>query len=308
VLFQQGLAADETRGSIGSSSQRESPSAVFGFSTPGRPVYQGGLGDAGSVAKLDSTKLQDLQVVARRGGHSLVMDDGDVEGRDNLLRIRTAKGHQIVMSDSGDCFYICHANGGTWLEFGKEGTVDVFSTNSINMRTNGTINFHADEDINIFAGKKITFKSGDDFRIQSDKQLTVATQAGITLYSEQKIGVKSNGALALVSNDGSWNGKGSVSLSADQIDLNGGAKLSVATPPGLTTYIMPDTSFDAASGWNVSADGTESVVTRAPTHEPWPYHNKGVPVKTSYQEGQPTQPPSAPTLPAGTTITKTGGP
>jgi hypothetical protein len=308
VLFQQGLAADETRGSIGSSSQRESPSAVFGFSTPGRAVYQGGLGDAGSVAKLDSTKLQDLQVVARRGGHSLVMDDGDVEGRDNLLRIRTSKGHQIVMSDSGDCFYICHANGGTWLEFGKEGTVDVFSTNSINMRTNGTINFHADEDINIFAGKKITFKSGDDFRIQSDKQLTVATQAGITLYSEQKIGIKSNGALALVSNDGSWNGKGSVSLSADQIDLNGGAKLSVATPPGLTTYIMPDTSFDAASGWNVSADGTESVVTRAPTHEPWPYHNKGVPVKTSYQEGQPTQPPSAPALPAGTTITKTGGP
>lgn len=306
VLFQQGLANDDVRGSIGSSSQRESPSAVFGFSTPGRAVYQGGLPDKGAKQKLDSTKPQDLKVVARRGGHSLVMDDGDLEGKDNLLRIRTSKGHQIVMSDSGDCFYICHANGGTWLEFGKEGTVDVFSTNSINLRTKGTLNFHADEDINMFAGKKINVKSTDNFTLQSDKELSIATANNITLYSESKIGVKSNGALALVSNDGSWNGKGSISLSADAIDLNGGAKLPVATPAGLTTYIMPDTSFDASSGWNVAADGIKSIVTRAPSHEPWPYHNKGIGVKTSYQEGQPNSPPDAPALPPGTTITKTG--
>ncbi len=42
-LFQQGLAKDTERGPIRSSSQRESPSAVFGISTPGTAIYQGGL-------------------------------------------------------------------------------------------------------------------------------------------------------------------------------------------------------------------------------------------------------------------------
>ena len=68
---------------------------------------------------------------------------------------------------------------------------------------------------------------------------------------------------------------------------------------------MPDTSFSNSTGWNVAADGLESIVTRAPTHEPWPYHNQGVSIKVSLENGQPSPPPGAPNLPPGTKITMT---
>jgi acetyltransferase-like isoleucine patch superfamily enzyme len=81
------------------------------------------------------------------------------------MRFRTAKGHQIMMNDTQNFFYIAHANGQTWIELGAEGTVDIFSTNSVNVRTQGDINLHADRDINMFAGRNINMKSKENTNI-----------------------------------------------------------------------------------------------------------------------------------------------
>ena len=54
TLFQQGLARDTERGPIRSSAQRESPSSVFGVSSPGRAIYQGGLKPNDIKTKLNS--------------------------------------------------------------------------------------------------------------------------------------------------------------------------------------------------------------------------------------------------------------
>ena len=307
VLFQQGLALDTIRGSIASSSQRESPSNCYGISTPGRAIYQGGLTEETVQKKLASgaVKPADIQVIGRRGGHTFVMDDGDLTGADNLIRIRTAKGHQITMSDDGNCFYICHANGQAWLEFGQEGTLDVFTTNSINLRTDGTINLHADKDINMFAGGKINMKSTNDTNIQSDAKINIAGKGDLTLFSQGKIGIKANGSLGLVGVGQAYLGSGSsISIKGSKINLNGGSQVPVKAPPGLTTYQMPNTEFNTSTGWQVSAKGTESIVTRAPTHEPWPYHNQGVAASVSLEKGQPTTPPDAPAVPADWSITK----
>ena len=78
IMAQQGIVRDPVRGVISSSAQRESPSRVgWGVSTPGRPIYSGGLTDEtiGNAAKSGNQK-QTMQVIARRGGHSIVMDDG----------------------------------------------------------------------------------------------------------------------------------------------------------------------------------------------------------------------------------------
>jgi hypothetical protein len=307
VLFQAGTVNDPIRGSISSSSQRESPSNTFGFSTPGRPIYQGGLQDSTIQQQVASGSVppEAVNVVGRRGGHSFVMDDGDVGGKNSLVRIRSAKGHQITMSDDGNCFYIAHANGQVWLEFGQEGTLDVFTTNSINLRTQGTINLHADKDFNIFAGKNINMKSKKGITFETEGSFTSISKAAFTIFSEATIGVKSNGQLVLDSKGGSWNSAGALTLEGSTIDLNPGFAPGVAVPTPLTEYTMPNSEFNTSSGWAVSARGIKSIVTRAPSHEPWPYHNRGVQNKVSLGTGANTIPPGAPGIPPGTTITKT---
>jgi hypothetical protein len=310
TLFQQGLANDPIRGPIGSSSQRESPSACYGISTPGRAIYQGGLGagpngDRDALKELSGETLANLKVIARRGGHTLVMDDGTLTGNDNLIRIRTSKGHQITMSDDGNCFYITHANGQTWIELGQEGTVDVFATNSVNVRTRGTINLHADEDINMFAGKRINIKSTEGTAIQSDGDLNVAAKKELTLFSSAQIGVLANGTLALKGKQASVEAQGSLVLKGQPVDINGAAGFAVTAPAEITNTVMPDTNFNSSTGWVANPTALESIVTRAPTHEPYPYHNQGVSVSVSLEEGQTTPPPATPTVPPGVSITKT---
>jgi len=311
VLFQQGLINDQVRGSIGSTSQRESPSNCYGISTPGRAIYQGGIGaGAGGDEGIDANQLKGLppsaaKIIGRRGGHSIVMDDGDLQGKDNLVRIRTSKGHQITMSDDGDCLYICHANGQAWIELGQEGTLDVYTTNSVNLHTQGTINMHAGEDINMFAGGKINMKSTKGTTMQSDTDMTVSNKGQLTLFSQAGIGLKTPGTLAMTSQLGSWAASSTLSFNGNKLNLNGGPKTEVATPAGLTKYLLPKVEFNASLGWVAQPTGLESIVTRAPTHEPYPYHNQGVSVSVKLAGSSPTPPPGAPPVPAGTTITRT---
>lgn len=303
-LFQQGLINDIERGTITSSSQRETPSSVFGISTPGLPIFQGGMKPNDIRQKLNegSIKPEDARVIGRVGGHSLVMDDGNLEGDNAMIRLRTTKGHQITMSDTGNFFYIIHANGQTWLEFGVEGTVDVFSTNSINLRTNGDINLHADRDINMFAGRNFKVKSKEAMEIESVTSITMSSQTGTTIYSKATIGVKADGTLALDSKGGSWAGGQSLIFKGGTIDLNGPAATAVSAPNPIVKTKLDDTKFSTAKGWQVEAGTLESIVSRATSHEPYPYHNLGVDVETAFEPGQPTPPPGAEPVPAGVEI------
>ena len=304
ALLQQGLITDNERGTINSSSQRETPSAVFGISTPGTAIYQGGMKPNDINAKLNAGEIKpgDAQVIGRVGGHSFVMDDGDTAGNNALLRLRTSKGHQITMSDTGNFFYIVHANGQAWIEFGVEGTVDVYATNSVNVRTKGDINLHADRDINMFAGRYLKMKSMEDMQLETNTFLSVQAQDDITLYSKGTIGVKSDGTLTLNSASGSWGAGSALALQAGGIDLNGPAAGTVANPQPLTTTLLDDTEWDTSRGWIVKPEGLKSTVSRAPTHEPYPYHNKGVDVEVAFEEGKPSPPPGAVPVPAGIEI------
>ena len=284
TLYNQGLLGDPVRGPITSSAQRESPSTVYGISTPGRPIYQGNITDDDIKEKLNNGTLnvQQLKIEGRRGGHSLVMDDGDLRGRDNIIRIRSSKGHQITMSDEADSFYIVHANGFTWIELGSEGTVDVFSTNSVNVRSQGEINLHADKSININAGENLNIRAGN-IQIESNTGVTTINSAkDLTIASKTNVGIASSGGINFDSATGGWRTKSSLGFKASRIDLNGGASpQSVTAPPPITAFKLPDVALVPGEGWMVEADKLESIVTRAPTHEPYPYHNKGVPVQIS---------------------------
>jgi hypothetical protein len=286
TFLQQGLITDTVRGPIKSSSQRESPSSVYGISTPGKPVYQGGLKPETIKKQLESgaVKPQDIVVIGRMGGHTLVMDDGDLSGKDTLVRIRTAKGHQITMSDDGNCFYICHANGQSWIELGQNGTIDLYSTNSVNVRTQGTLNLHADKDINLYAGGSIKAKAQAEFKLEGVMGMTMNSAQAISMYGQTRVGIRSDGALALQSKTGSWNGGGSLNFKASVINLNGGKASPVSPVRSMTGFKLADTRWVENKGWTSQPGVLSTIVTRAPTHEPFKGHNSGVDVTTNLND------------------------
>ena len=275
----QGLVRDNLRGTIGSNSQRESPSRVFGVSTPGAPLPS--LAEQGI----------DLSVGL---GHSFVMDDGDSEQNDRLIRLRTSKGHQISLidgptvidSDGNEshpdaCIYITHSNGCSWIELGKEGTLDVFSTNSINLRTNGTINLHADEDINMYAGRNFNAFSKNTMKLESTFT-SIRSEAELKLYSKLKLVARSDNILALDAEElGSFDGGDSLVFSADCISLNSGAGVPVSAATSIRKNKVADVKIEN-NEFTPEQGKLETIATRVPTHEPWPYHNRGTSDSVDY--------------------------
>ena len=146
--------------------------------------------------------------------------------------------------------------------------------------------------------------------LQSNGPLNLTAKGIASLFSQISIGVKANGALSLSSKTGAWDAGSALALDAGGIDLNSGASssaASLAAPKGASNYLMPDAEFDASAGWVVSATQLTSIVTRAPAHEPWPYHNQGVQVNVNLDRGTNTPPPGAPALPPGVSIAQVNG-
>lgn len=283
ILANQGLVRDNIRGVISSSAQRETPSRVFGLSTPGGPVYEGGYSPETIKAAAKSADQTKLKIVGRTGGHTFVMDDGTIQGDDQLIRLRSSGGHQILLSDSGETLFIIHANGQSWVELGKEGTIDMFATNSVNIRTQGDLNLHADRDVNINAKRNFNMYA-DNVALESDKNISF--RAGVDFISQaiSKYTVKSGSDLSMLSGAaGSFASSGTTYINGKKINLNTGSSGTVpAAVPTLTKVNHPETQFSQSKGWMYPAPpALVSVASRVPTHMPWAASGKGVDVKVS---------------------------
>lgn len=278
ILAKQGLIRDNIRGVIGSSSQRETPSRVFGVSTPGPTIYDGGYTNATIKDAAKSVDISKLQVVGRAGGHSIVMDDGTINGEDQLMRIRTSAGHMIMLSDSGQVITIMHSNGQTYIELGKEGTIDLYSTNSVNVRTEGDLNLHADRDININAKRNLNMYA-ENIQAESKQNTTLRTGGNFNAHHLGTYTVKVNGAMSLASS-------GNASFLSSAINYINGSKIHLNTGSSSTApQAVPEmpkvnhinTTFSQQKGWmNPSPTPIQSITSRAPAHMPWVGANKGV--------------------------------
>jgi len=283
TMFQQGILRDPIRGPISSSAVRETPSRVgWGVSTPGRPIYSGGYDDTTIASNLKDSQGAQLQVVSRRGGHTIVMDDGDIIGRDQLIRIRTALGHQITMSDDGQTLMILHANGQSYIELGKEGTVDIYSTNSFNVRTQGDLNLHADNNININAGKTLNIQA-NAMNINSETTFNQRVGTDYALSAGGKFTVLAGGALSLGSGgDASVAAGGITYINGSKVNLNTGQS---GTQPQavnrITMIAQTDTLFDKTKGFIAAPANLLTVASRAPAHCPWANAGQGVDVKVN---------------------------
>lgn len=259
VLVEQGLDRDPKRGVFNSSSQRESPSKVFGVSTPGQPLKK----------KTGGSTPKDLRVQGRKGGHTFILDDGDFEEKNKLVRLRTSGGHQIVMNDTDEIFYISNTDGTAWVELTKGGNVNIFATGNVSMRTKESIYFHADKDFSMHCNEKMTIHAKKELKIESET-ITSRSKKDTTLYALGKFEIGAESAINLYSKGtGSFTCEGELTLHGSLIKLNSGKGPVVEKPEPIKWYKMPEAEKSGVGQWEAQPDKLKSTVKIAPTHEPW---------------------------------------
>lgn len=267
ALSIQGLIKDDVRGITTSSARREVPSMVFGISTPGPVDKTGPSGLAGP----DDDPI--TIPTSRLGGSSFVMDDGDdkflrktfadkgppeysrtenseTDGNpkiphNELVRIRTRTGHQILLHNSEDLIYIGNAKGTTWIELTSNGKIDIFAQDSISIHTENDLNIRADRDINLEAGKSINMVAGLAIHAEGEVIQTLAKK-DTTITS----GTTSH-----------------INSGTSHLETAGKIYMNSAQAATKTNALAKNQLPKSA------AEGTyETIMNRVPTHEPWPHH------------------------------------
>jgi len=288
TLDTQGLLQDDTRGITTSSARREVPSAVFGISTPG-PVDKRDGAKQGRQGKAEHKVVGAF--VSRLGGSSFVMDDGDdkftrkttaSEGppeyaaveqgktdglpeipHNELIRLRTRTGHQILLHNSEDLIYIGNARGTAWIELTSDGKIDIYAEDSISVRTKKDFNFYADRDFNFEAGRNINFKSAERTQIEvgTDYNLIVLGSGKITTTGDLDVATTGDNNLTAVGSTNLKSG-GQHIETASAIHMNGPSAATATPAVPLTTFANPDETEATV----------DSIMLRIPSHEPWPHH------------------------------------
>ena len=320
----QGLINDEVRGTTTTSARREVPSMVFGLSTPGPKDRR----DQSPVTEIGTKGEKIVTPSNRLGGTSFVMDDGDErfvrathaedgppiyknkgtgeEGGDRtipqneLMRIRTRTGHQLLMNNSEDLIYIGNARGTTWIEMTSDGKIDIYAHDSVSVTTDNDFNIAAGRDINMEAGRNVNIKAAgkargaESGRVQIESKgnfnLHVGQTSKITVGKDQHIKVDRSQYIDTGKNlhirtsaDNRLTADGSTHITsakehretATYVHMNGPtaapANKAVAVEP-LQTVTLPKVK----PGGLITS--FESILTRAPQHEPWPHHENSNPL------------------------------
>lgn len=210
-LLDQGLENDFVRGHSMSSARRESPSRVFGITTA--------------------------------DGHTISMDDGDIQKNSKNIRIRTKGGAQVLMDDTNQIVFITNHKGNAYIEMDADGKIDVYSQNDISYHCEGDFNLHAKGNINMQADNGVQIKStgADGVKVE-------ASSGDYDLYTAKNFKFEAG-------QNGNMIAAGNYKEQAGRIDMNGPV-------PASATKILDN---QLVENTNVLA----SAATRVPEHHPW---------------------------------------
>lgn len=258
----QGLSQDPVRGPGISSAFRETPSRVFGISTPG-PEIQVASDAATSEGEAD------LGVQARQGGHQFIMDDGDINGNSQLIKLRTSNGNMLLMNDSAGIVYLINAAGSAWFEMDGAGNVRVYSQAKIEMHATAGFVFETPGPINL-NGSTIDIAASGPLKLKG-MSVDISGMTGVKMGAMM-------GDIHLSGMKAYLSGKSCVGISGgSHVDMKAGCvtlntkKVTTASPPGMATG------------------------QQGPTHEPYGGHQN---VQTNSPSSGPSQ-AAASGLPAG---------
>ncbi len=198
-LREQGLESDTNRGLTSSSARRETPSKVFGILTP----------DA----------------------NQFVMDDGDQQ----LIRLRTKSGAQILLDESNGNVYIINKKGSGYVEIDNDGKIDVWANDSISVRSQKDINFRADRDFNIESGRHINIKAhktSDSGQPSDTTNILTSVEGNLNLDVEGSVNIKTGNNTKITSGSDfhlSTTGANHFTASASTNIKSGGDHIETAT-------------------------------------------------------------------------------
>ena len=304
TLLAQGLAKDSVRGGTTASARRETPSQVFGISTPGPIDFEGqqtspresinrhgkimsggGPNPGNTIAKVAHSRL---------GGHQFVMDDGIPAKKlnktitrpiqDELIRLRTRSGAQLLLHNTEGLVYITNNSGTAWIEFTEDGKIDIYSKDSVSVHTENDFNLRAERDLNLEAGRNVNVKATgqntENYFVNSDKEKTtgrvhIDASANIEMIAGSNINQKAGADYKLYAGS---NGKIEVGTNIDfyagnDFLANTGNEIHMNTLGKVTQGHVPSTVVQNLTTWtNAFINQDLSIMKRVPTAEPYTQH------------------------------------
>lgn len=250
-LVKQGLYGDPVRGISNSGARRESPSQVFGISTPrGHHIYI----DDGEIELDNNGKpIFDGTSIKRKSGTN------------EFIRIRTRSGTQILVNDTTGYIYMNTKEGNTWLELSDIG-IDLFTCGEFNLRVQNDINIHTDGNFNLHVKGSIGIHSENNISLRSEGNFDLLSSS-IAIESKKNINLKSGNEF-LVGADGSifLRSSNMIAASSDQIHLN---SFDVPSPRKAKTKKKVK-HRDVTKRLEIIE--IESIVDKITTHEPYSNH------------------------------------
>lgn len=252
-LLAQGLILDDIRGVTSSSARREYPSSVFGISTPG-PIDESQGAKTGQIG----FDVKSTAYVSRLGGSQFVMDDGDKQGLNELIRIRTRTGHQILLHNSSDLIYIANAAGTAWIELTSQGKIDAYAADSISLHTEGDFNLRADRDFNIEAGRDLKMVANGEVHLESDMNFYIGVRNDFKLETSQDLHILGGTDLYVGANSDMH-----ISAETDNIYMTAGANVNIKSAGNMLLGSTKDMNINGGTLVNLGSAGSLSFNANA---------------------------------------------
>lgn len=261
VLQRQGLLVDTVRGQTTSSALRDATTSMIGFNTPGGVgTRQSLVNNSGENARPTATPTK----LSRLGGHTFTMDDGDGSGDNNLVRIRSSKGAQILFHDSRELVYIGNQNGTAWLEMTAEGKIDIYAQDSISIHSEADFNFRADRDINFEAGRNLNMRGVKQTYLDCNELRVVARTDG-------RIDIR--GDLDLTTLDTRW-AVNNLNINSDNLDIAN--KLNTQIKTGELDLVSQfGMRHSAGHGIEIKTNVPENLIWKSNTYNSDKVYYKG---------------------------------
>lgn len=252
-LLAQGLILDDIRGITSSSARREYPSSVFGISTPG-PIDTSAGAKTGQIGFGEKSTAY----VSRLGGSTFVMDDGDQNNLNELVRIRTRTGHQILLHNSSDLIYIANAAGTAWIELTSQGKIDAYAADSISLHSEGDFNLRADRDFNIEAGRAVKIASGENMQIESGANIFGLAVNNITVQTSQELHLSAGTDMFLGSESDMH-----ITASSDNMYLTSGGSTNIKATTDMFLGSKKAMNINGGSTVQLGSEGSVSFNSNA---------------------------------------------